>query len=52
MSEESKINFEELSRNAISKPLVKNLYTADPSAHVFNDRIYINRYIFDFLRND
>ena len=41
MSEESKINFEELSRNAISKPLVKNLYTADPSAHVFNDRIYI-----------
>ena len=41
MSEESKINFEEFSRRAISKPLVKKLYTADPSAHVFNDRIYI-----------
>ncbi|MCW5910919.1 MAG: glycoside hydrolase family 43 protein [Cyclobacteriaceae bacterium] len=25
----------------ISQPLVTHLYTADPSAHVFNDRIYI-----------
>ena len=22
-------------------PLVKHIYTADPSAHVFNDRIYV-----------
>jgi hypothetical protein len=25
----------------LSKPLVTHIYTADPSAHVFNDRIYI-----------
>jgi len=25
----------------ISKPLVKHIYTADPSAHVFNEKIYI-----------
>lgn len=25
----------------ISQPLVSHIYTADPSAHVFNDRIYI-----------
>jgi hypothetical protein len=25
----------------LSKPLVSHIYTADPSAHVFNDRIYI-----------
>src|SRR5690349_4227409 len=25
----------------ISKPLVDHIYTADPSAHVFNNRIYI-----------
>ena len=35
------INFEELDRKAISAPLVKHLYTADPSAHVFNGKIYI-----------
>lgn len=29
------------SLKAISAPLVKHMYTADPSAHVFNDRIYI-----------
>ena len=23
------------------KPLVKNIYTADPSAHVFDGKIYI-----------
>ncbi|MGJ1434026.1 glycoside hydrolase family 43 protein [Sphingobacterium spiritivorum] len=28
-------------KNAISKPLVRNMYTADPSTHVFNNRIYI-----------
>ncbi|NJM26984.1 MAG: alpha-N-arabinofuranosidase, partial [Bacteroidia bacterium] len=25
----------------ISQPLVEHIYTADPSAHVFNGRIYI-----------
>ncbi len=35
------IDFEILNRNAISQPLVKNIYTADPSAHVFNGKIYI-----------
>jgi hypothetical protein len=27
--------------NPISKPLVTNMYTADPSAHLFNGKIYI-----------
>ena len=35
------IDFEELDRKAISNPLVSHVYTADPSAHVFNGRIYI-----------
>lgn len=35
------INFEEISNLAISKPLVSHIYTADPSAHVFNGKIYI-----------
>ncbi|HEX2532409.1 MAG TPA: glycoside hydrolase family 43 protein [Chitinophagaceae bacterium] len=29
------------SPGALSQPLVTHMYTADPSAHVFNDRIYI-----------
>lgn len=43
MPEESieHIDFKELKQNAISKPLVSHIYTADPSAHVFNDKIYI-----------
>jgi beta-xylosidase len=28
-------------QNPISQPLVKHLFTADPSAHVFNGRLYI-----------
>ena len=28
-------------KGAISKPLVTDIYTADPSAHVFNGKIYI-----------
>lgn len=28
-------------KNAISQPLIEGMYTADPSAHVFNGRIYI-----------
>src|SRR5436190_851298 len=35
------IDFGELNRRAISQPLVKHIYTADPSAHVFNEKIYI-----------
>jgi Glycosyl hydrolases family 43 len=35
------INFDELNKKAISQPLVTNIYTADPSAHVFNRKIYI-----------
>ena len=35
------INFEEINNLAISKPLVSHIYTADPSAHVFNGKIYI-----------
>jgi hypothetical protein len=35
------INFEELTQKAISQPLVSHIYTADPSAHVFNGKIYI-----------
>lgn len=35
------INFDDLNRRAISQPLVKHIYTADPSAHVFEGKIYI-----------
>jgi hypothetical protein len=31
----------ELAERAISKPLVRHIHTADPSAHVFEGRIYI-----------
>lgn len=43
MPEESidHLDFAELNRKAISPPLVSHLYTADPSAHVFDGRIYI-----------
>ncbi|HSC53264.1 MAG TPA: glycoside hydrolase family 43 protein [Phnomibacter sp.] len=35
------IDFASLEQRAISQPLVKNIYTADPSAHVFDGKIYI-----------
>lgn len=35
------IDFDELNKTAISAPLVKHMYTADPSAHVFDGKIYI-----------
>lgn len=43
MPEESieHIDFKELNKKAISQPLVSNIYTADPSAHYFNGKIYI-----------
>ncbi len=43
MPEESidHVDFDELNQKAISQPLIKHIYTADPSAHVFNGKIYI-----------
>ncbi len=43
MPEESidHIDFEKLNQRAFSQPLVRHIYTADPSAHVFNGKIYI-----------
>lgn len=35
------IDYQVLQANAISTPLVEHIYTADPSAHVFDGRIYI-----------
>jgi beta-xylosidase len=37
----AQIDFDDLNRKAISQPLVTHVYTADPSAHVFNEKIYI-----------
>ena len=40
MPEESidHINFEDLNKKELSKPLVDHMYTADPSAHIFNGK--------------
>jgi hypothetical protein len=35
------IDFDKLNKQATSQPLVKHIYTADPSAHVFNGKVYI-----------
>ncbi len=35
------IDFDELNKKAISQPLVKHIYTADPSAHFFEGKVYI-----------
>lgn len=35
------IDFDDLNGRAISQPLVSHIYTADPSAHVFNGKIYV-----------
>lgn len=35
------IDFETINKKAISQPLVSHIYTADPSAHVFEGKIYI-----------
>lgn len=34
-------NYQELAKKAISQPLVTHIYTADPSAHVFDGKLYI-----------
>jgi hypothetical protein len=39
--EYTQLDFGKLNAKAISQPLVSHMYTADPSAHVFNGRIYI-----------
>ena len=43
MPEESieHIDFNKLNKKSISAPLVEHIYTADPSAHYFNGKIYI-----------
>ena len=35
------IDFKALNKKALSAPLVTHIYTADPSAHYFNGKIYI-----------
>lgn len=35
------IDFNDLNQRAISKPLVTDIFTADPSAHVFENKIFI-----------
>ncbi len=35
------IDFDDLDKRAISQPVISEIYTADPSAHVFNGRLYI-----------
>ena len=35
------IDFDKLNERAVSNPLVTHLFTADPSAHVFDGKIYI-----------
>lgn len=36
-----RMSADSLSDSAISQPLITHLYTADPSAHVFNGKIYV-----------
>ncbi|MFK7979974.1 MAG: alpha-N-arabinofuranosidase, partial [Saprospiraceae bacterium] len=35
------IDFKKLRKKAISQPVVTHIYTADPSAHVFEGKVYI-----------
>ncbi|HET7911910.1 MAG TPA: hypothetical protein VFL49_07755, partial [Pseudolabrys sp.] len=37
----SGVDYAAITSKAISQPLVTHIYTADPSAHVFEGRIYI-----------
>jgi hypothetical protein len=41
MSEIPTAELQKLAANAISPPLVTHIYTADPSAHVFEGRLYV-----------
>lgn len=35
------VDFEDLKKKALSQPLVEHIYTADPSAHFFDGKIYV-----------
>jgi len=39
--EYTQLDFDDVNAKAISQPLVSHIYTADPSAHVFDGKIYI-----------
>jgi hypothetical protein len=41
MSDESNVDYKALAEKAISQPVVTHIYTADPSAHVFDGKLYI-----------
>ena len=41
MPENQNYNLNDLRKSAISQPLVTDKFTADPSAHLFNGKIYI-----------
>ena len=41
MSDESNTDYRALAAKAISQPVVTHIYTADPSAHVFEGKLYI-----------
>ena len=41
MSTEPEIDYAALAAKAISQPLVTHIYTADPSAHVFDGKLYV-----------
>jgi Glycosyl hydrolases family 43 len=34
-------DFEDLNKRAISQPIIRHIYTADPSAHIFEGKIYL-----------
>ncbi|ACE84353.1 glycoside hydrolase family 43 protein [Cellvibrio japonicus] len=40
-TENEVVDYKALAARAISQPLVTHIYTADPSAHVFNGKVYI-----------
>lgn len=40
-AENENVDYDALKAKAISQPLVEHIYTADPSAHVFDGKIYI-----------
>src|SRR5690606_27602718 len=41
MADDKNVDYKALAAKAISQPLVTHIYTADPSAHVFEGKIYI-----------
>jgi hypothetical protein len=41
MSKEAEVDLKALAEKAISQPVITDIYTADPSAHVFNGKLYI-----------